>query len=308
MGQTSIALALGSGAARGWAHIGVIDVLSAAGVVPDIICGTSMGALVGGVHAAGRLDALRNWAMDADWRAIAALVDVNVLAGGLVDGAHIVRWLEELGLPKTIGGLKHPFAAVATDISSGREIWLQAGPLAPAIRASIGMPGLFSPTLIDDHWLSDGGLVNPVPVSLCRAMGADYIIAVNLNDGLPQRPLVAEPDAAPNKTSRPQTLLELIGSIPASVQARMSALNFFGTANQTPGYFDVLANSIDIMQNHIARSRLASEPPHALIAPAVADIGLLDFHRAADAIAAGRAAAEQALPGIMAGLGGRKPA
>ncbi|MGV8830646.1 MAG: patatin-like phospholipase family protein [Devosia sp.] len=305
MAKLKIALALGSGAARGWAHIGVIETLTEAGIVPDIICGTSMGALVGACHASGHLEGLRDWAMSADWRAVASMVDVNVLAGGLVDGALIVKWLGDLGLPETIEDLKVPFAAVATDISSGREIWLQSGPLTPAIRASIGMPGLFSPTKIDGRWLSDGGLVNPVPVSLCRAMGGDYIIAVNLNDDLLGRPLVVEAEIAPVETPKPESLLELVRSIPASVQARMSSLNFFGSASQTPGYFDVLANSIDIMQDHITRSRLAGEPPHAMILPAVANIGLLDFHRAEDAIAAGRAAAERALPDIKVKLQSR---
>ncbi|MBU1335486.1 MAG: patatin-like phospholipase family protein [Alphaproteobacteria bacterium] len=306
MAKPTIALALGSGAARGWSHIGVIDVLTEAGIVPYIVCGTSMGALVGSVYASGRLDALRDWAMGADWRAVAAMVDLNVTAGGLVDGANIVKWLSDLGLAGRIEDLKVPFTAVATDISSGREIWLQSGPLAPAIRASIGMPGVFSPTRIDGRWLADGGLVNPVPVSPCRAMGADYIIAVNLNDDLLGRPVLAEPPPVPVQLPKPESLMDLIRSIPASVQARMSALHFFGANNQTPSYFDVLTNSIDIMQDHITRSRLAGEPPHAMIMPVVNLIGLMDFHRAAEAIAEGRAAAERALPALDAMLSGRK--
>lgn len=305
MAKPTIALALGSGAARGWSHIGVIDVLTEAGIVPDIICGTSMGALVGSVYASGQLEALRDWAMGADWRAVAAMVDVNVTAGGLVDGANIVKWLTGLGLAGSIEDLKLPFTAVATDISSGREIWLQSGPLAPAIRASIGMPGVFSPTRIDGRWLADGGLVNPVPVSPCRAMGADYIIAVSLNDDLLSRPILAEVPPAPVDLPKPESLLDLIRSIPASVQERMSALNFFGASNHTPGYFDVLTNSIDIMQDHITRSRLAGEPPHAMIMPAVNHIGLMDFHRATEAIAEGRAAAERALPTLEAQLRNR---
>ena len=307
MTKPSIALALGSGAARGWSHIGVIDVLLEAGIRPDIVCGTSMGALVGAVHASGRLEALRDWALAADWRAIATMVDLNVMAGGLVDGANIVKWLTGLGLPATIGDLALPFAAVATDITSGREIWLRSGPLVPAVRASIGMPGLFSTTQIDGHWLADGGLVNPVPVSLCRAMGADYIIAVSLNDDLAGRPLVSAPDPVPAAPPRPESLIDLIRSIPASVQARMSALSLFGGSSHSPGYFDVLANSVDIVQNHIARSRLAGEPPHAMIMPAINQIGLLEFHRAAEAIVAGRAAAERSLPAIEARLGSMRP-
>ncbi len=306
MAKTRIALALGSGAARGWAHIGVIDVLAEAGIVPDIICGTSMGALVGAVHAGGQLDGLRDWAVGADWRSVASMVDINLLAGGLVDGMHIVKWLSGLGLPELIEDLKIPFAAVATDISSGREIWLKSGPLASAVRASIGMPGLFSPTKIDGRWLSDGGLVNPIPVSLCRAMDADFIIAVNLNDDLLARPLVVEREpAVTDKTSKPESLIELIRSIPASVQSQMSSLNWFGNGPSVPGYFDVLTNAIDIMQDHITRSRLAGEPPHILVAPRVVDIGLMDFHRAADAIALGRTAAEQMVPEIQAKLSGR---
>jgi NTE family protein len=302
MARPSIALALGSGAARGWSHIGVIDVLTEAGIRPDIICGTSMGALVGSVYAGGQLATLRDWAMGADWRAVAAMVDINLTGGGLVDGANIVKWLAAMGLPEHIEELDRPFTAVATDISSGREIWLQSGPLAPAIRASIGMPGVFSPTLIDGRWLADGGLVNPVPVSPCRAMGADYIIAVNLNDDLLGRPALADPAPAPVAAPKPESLIDLIRSIPASVQARMSTLKFFGAANLVPSYFDVLTNSIDIMQDHITRSRLAGEPPHAMIMPQVNHIGLMDFHRAPEAIAEGRAAAERALPTLLARL------
>ncbi|MDP2781853.1 patatin-like phospholipase family protein [Devosia sp.] len=311
MAKPSIALALGSGAARGWAHIGVIDALLEAGIKPDIVCGTSMGALVGSVYASGRLEALRDWAMGADWRSVAAMVDVGLLGGGLVDGVHIVKWLTGMGLPENIEDLKLPFTAVATDISTGREIWLQSGPLATAVRASIGMPGVFSPTKIDGRWLSDGGLVNPVPVSVCRAMGADFIIAVNLNEDLLGRRLVIEPDVLPDEAeqageaAKPEGILALIASIPASVREQMSSLNFFGAGSNTPGYFDLLTNAIDIMQDHITRSRLAGEPPHAMVAPRVAEIGLMDFHRAAESIAAGRAAVEQILPVIEVKLNGR---
>ncbi|MBD8064630.1 patatin-like phospholipase family protein [Devosia sp. PTR5] len=303
MTGTRVALALGGGAARGWAHIGVIEALIEAGIKPDIICGTSIGALVGAVHASGQLDKLRDWAMGADWRAVAAMVDINVLAGGLVDGARILDWLAGMGLPENIEDLAIPFGAVATDISNGREIWLRVGALAPAIRASIGMPGLFSPTRIDGRWLSDGGLVNPIPVSLCRAMEADFIIAVSLNGDLLGRPLIAEPEPNDEPRPKPEGVVDVIRSIPESVQ-KMASLKWFAGLGG-PGYFDVLTNSIDIMQNHITRSRLAGEPPHAMIAPRVASFGLLEFHRAPEAIAEGRAAAEQMLPVIEQKLSGR---
>lgn len=318
MPKPVIALALGSGAARGWAHIGVIDALVEAGIKPDIVCGTSMGALVGAVYASGQLDKLRDWALGADWRVVASMVDVGLLAGGLVDGVRIVNWLAGLGLSETIEALPIPFGAVATDISTGREIWLRSGPLPQAIRASIGMPGVFSPVKLDGSWLSDGGLVNPVPVSLARAMGADFIIAVNLNEDLLGRRLVSkdapdeaaaaaanEPELPLTESAGPPSFIDMVRAIPASMQARMATMNFFGPTAATPGYFDVLANAIDIMQDHITRSRLAGEPPHVLVLPRVVDIAIMDFHRAEQAMAEGRAAAERVIPIIESKLAGR---
>jgi len=188
-----VGLALGSGAARGWSHIGLLEVLDEAGIKADVIGGTSMGALVGAAYASGRLAALKEWALAADWRTVTAMVDINLTAGGLVEGARIVRWLEALELVADIEETAIPFGAVATDLTTGREVWLRSGATATALRASIGMPGIFSPVLVGDQWLVDGGLVNPIPVSLCRAMGADIIIAVNLNEDVLSRPLVEEP-------------------------------------------------------------------------------------------------------------------
>lgn len=299
MRKAKIGLVLGSGAARGWAHIGVLDALATAGVVPDIVCGTSMGALVGGAYASGRLAQLKDWALAANWRVVASMVDVGFLGGGLVDGVRIVKWLDELGVSETIESLKVPYAAVATDVTTGREIWLQTGPLDTAIRASIAMPGIFSPIAVDGRWLVDGGLVNPVPVSLCRALGADFIIAVNLNEDLLGRRLTqtARPAAGAADADGQAGLMDILRSLPNALRAQAENFRLFG-GGSTPGYFDVLANAINIMQDHITRSRLAGEPPHALILPRVAEIGLMEFHRAAEAIVEGRAAAERALPAI----------
>lgn len=309
MRKPRIGLALGSGAARGWAHVGVIEVLVEAGIEIDILCGTSMGALVGGVHASGQLAPLKDWALKADRRVVASLVDVGLLSGGLVDGVKIVDWLGGLKILPNIEDLAIPYAAVATDISSGREVWLREGRLDRAIRASIAMPGIFSPVEIDGDWLVDGGLVNPVPVSVCRALGAELIIAVNLNEDLLGRRLVPEVVAtpAPVPVAKPTNWLDMVKTVPAALKTQMAGFRLFGQAGAAPGYFDVLANSIDIMQDHITRSRLAGEPPHVLILPRVVDIGTMDFHRAEEAIAEGRAAAERALPVIEAKLAGRVP-
>ena len=182
-----VGLALGSGSARGWAHIGVIEALGEAGIVPDVVCGTSIGALVGAAFVSGRLEALKERVQDIGWRDIARLLDVHLSGGGLVDGRRIVALLHELGIDMPIEDCAKPFAAVATDLETGREIWLREGPIDRAVRASISIPGIFSPSSIDDKWLVDGGLVNPVPVSTCRALGADVVIAVNLNDDIIMR-------------------------------------------------------------------------------------------------------------------------
>lgn len=289
-----IGLALGSGAARGWSHIGVIEALRDAGIAPDLICGTSMGALVGAAHASGRLDDLKTWAIGADWRAVTSMIDVNVLTGGLVEGARIVNWLGSLAVAGDIENLAIPFGAVATDLTTGREVWLQSGRLDTAIRASIALPGIFSPIEVDGRWLVDGGLVNPVPVSLCRAMGADFIIAVNLNEDLLGRRLTRAEDS-PDE-GQANSILDAIKSMPVSLLAQASSFRLFGGNGSTPGYFDVLANSINIMQDRITRSRLAGEPPHVQITPRVADIGLMDFHHAQAAIDAGYDATQRVLP------------
>src|SRR6266446_5296288 len=156
-----VGLALGSGSARGWAHIGVIDALSEAGIEPDIVCGASMGALVGAAHVAGHLAELRQWAEGATWRKIVRLTDVRLSGGGLINGRQVVAFLRELGIGESIESYKTQYAAVATDMATGREIWLQSGPIHEAVRASLALPGILSPSRIDGKWLLDGGLSNP---------------------------------------------------------------------------------------------------------------------------------------------------
>lgn len=301
MTQYRIGLALGGGAARGWSHIGVIEALAEAGIAPVAIAGTSMGALVGAAHAAGRLGALKEWALAVDWRTIVSLADLGLAGGGIVDGQRIRALLGQLGIDGEIRSLAIPFAAVATDLADGREIWLQEGPADLAIRASISMPGIFSPVLVGERWLVDGGLVNQVPVSTCRAMGADFVIAVHVGDGLLGRRrerLRVDPEGdAAALAARVSQMLEQV-PFPLRETAGRILPHLMKTETRAPGYFDVLVNSLNIMQEKINRSRLAGEPPHILIAPDVATINLLDFDRAGEAIAAGRAAAEKALPTI----------
>jgi NTE family protein len=301
MTRPRIGLALGSGSARGWAHIGVIDALAEAGIEPDIVCGTSIGALVGAAYVAGRLTDLRQWAEAATWREIIGLMDVRFSGGGLIDGKEVVEFLRRLGIGAPIASYAKAYAAIATDLATGREIWLQSGPIHEAVRASIALPAIFSPARIDDKWLVDGGLSNPVPVSVCRALGAEVIIAVNLNGDLLGRRFEAERDAstAAASTSVSNEFLDrVLSNLPAALreQTAQIALQLLPQKSSAPGYFDVLANSINIMQDHITRTRLAGEPPHVMLLPRLRDMGLMEFDRAKEAIAEGRTCVEQALP------------
>ncbi|WP_395710328.1 patatin-like phospholipase family protein [Reyranella sp.] len=300
MARSRIGLALGSGSARGWAHIGVIDALTEAGIAPDVVCGSSMGALVGAAHVAGRLGPLKAWAEGATWRRIAGLTDLRFTGGGLVSGRQIVSFLRDLDISAPIESYAIQYAAVATELATGREIWLQSGLIHEAVRASIALPGIFSPVLANGKWLLDGGLSNPVPVSVCRALGADVIIAVNLNGELLGRRFT-EPE--PPETPRPslvssEALRRVLGQFPLPGRRPAANGETPSPGVAPPGYFDVLASAINIMQDHITRTRLAGEPPHVMLVPRLRTIGLMEFNRAAEAIAEGRACVEQALPAL----------
>ena len=287
MGKPRLAIALGSGSARGWAHIGVLRALRQAGITPDIVCGTSMGAFVGAAYASGSLDSLEGWARGLTRRDVLGFFDVSLGAGGLIKGEKLLGYTSRLFLDETFADLDKPFACVATDLASGREVWLKEGRILDAVRASVALPGLLVPQLLDGCYLVDGGLVNPVPVSLCRALGADIVIAVDLGMdtiGLRQRP--GDPSAP----------------VPAWRQTMGRWLGREGEGEKVvrPSLADVVSNSIAIMQGRIARSRLAGEPADVLIAPRLGQLGLLDFHRADEAIAAGRKATEHMLPMLLA--------
>lgn len=287
-----IGLALGSGSARGWSHIGVIRVLERAGISPEIVCGTSIGSLVGAAYAAGQLDRLHLWVDGLKWPAVVRLLDLK-MGGGSIEGGKLVKFLRQQFDDQSIEQLPKTFACVATDLASGREIWLREGSVVDAVRASIALPGLFTPALQDGRLLVDGALVNPVPVSLCRAMGADIVIAVDLNwDLLGQRKRIsgeARTAVAPAANGRVRAAL---------ARFRPAARLLGETAPNMPSMLDVLTTSLNIMQVRITQSRLAGEPADAMIRPKLSHVAAMDFHRAEIAIAEGERAAECALPMI----------
>lgn len=308
MNRFRIGLALGSGSARGWSHIGVIEALHEAGIEPDVVCGTSIGAMVGAAYAAGRMDDLKKFALSLNRREIIGLLDVRLIGGGVLEGQAISKRLRAMGMDTSIESLEKPFAAVATDLASGREIWLRDGALYKAVRASIALPGLLMPVEREGRWLIDGGLVNPVPVSACRALGAEVIIAVNLGgDTLgrrftdqdtpaPEKPTAGTPGETPDTSS--DFVSRLLDQLPSAVREQVSpiAAKIMRPGRSAPDYFGVLANSINIMQDRISRSRLAGEPPDVMIMPRLREVGLLEFERAEEAIAEGRESVAHALP------------
>lgn len=300
MAGVKIGLALGGGAARGWAHIGVIKALAAAGLKPDIIAGTSIGAVVGGCQAAGHLDDLEAFARELTPRRIFGYLDFNLAGNGLIGGQRLCDRLERHLGDRRIEDLDTRFTAVATEIGTGHEHWLSRGPLVQAVRASYALPGIFKPVRVNGRWMFDGALVNPIPVSVCRALGARYVIAVNLNfDILGRGAVLPTPDADygddydADVGAGPPAIAEKTG-VKALLQRQI-----FGRSDGAPGISTVMVDAFNIVQDRIARSRLAGDPPDAMISPSLADIGLFDFHRATDSIARGVEAAERQLFDIV---------
>jgi NTE family protein len=300
-GKPRIGLALGGGSARGWAHIGVIRALQDAGIEPDIVCGTSIGALVGAAYVGGELDPLEAWVRSLRLQTVVGFLDFS-LNGGLIKGEKLIGFFRSHFVDRDIRELARPFGAVATDLQRGREVWLREGPVTDAVRASIALPGLFTPVQLGSRWLVDGGLVNPVPVSLCRAMGAELVIAVDLNTDRLGRHLKPKPAKMPHKraAAEPETLAD---AVRMRIETGMSQLGINHEAGpKIPAMLDVVASSINIMQVLITRSRLAGDPPDVTMAPRLADLGLMEFHRAGVAIDAGRRAAEAVMPQLQARL------
>ena len=306
--NAKIGLALGSGGARGWAHVGALNCLVRHRIAPHCVVGTSAGAIFGSAFAAGRLDLANELAQTLDWRRLFDLfVEINLPRAGLLSGRRIQPQHNELAGHNTFGTLNISFAAVATDLESEREVVLDAGPVGEAVRASIAIPGIFTPAARNGRLLVDGGLVNPLPVSVARALGANFVIAVdvNLNTG-PLPPLAAPAaasTAAPRRKApadRPATLHkrfeEWASRLPPLRHASRTALARWTKQNdKTASIFDVLAQSLRLFENQITRTRLALEPPDLLVQPPVGTLQTLEFHRAREAVAAGDAAMEEAL-------------
>ena len=285
-------MALGSGSARGWAHIGAIRALEERGVKPDLVCGSSIGALVGAFYAAGELDKLEGWVTSLAWTKVLRLLDLT-WRGGLIRGNRLFNLFRTTFEDRDISELPLLYGAVATELASGREIWLREGKVLDAVRASCAIPGLFTPVRRNEMLLVDGGLVNPVPVSMCRALGADLVIAVDLSWGK----LGAYRDRVRDKSERvvaPREVPGWIGRLRTGWLERMKSK--VKDEMTMPSIFEVFTTALDIVEMKVARSRLAGEPADVMITPLLPDFGTMEFHRAEEAIAEGRAAVERMGP------------
>lgn len=292
--KPTIGLALGGGAARGFAHIGVIRTLAAHGIVPDVIVGTSIGAVVGGCYAAGQLDNLETWARSLTVRSIMSYLDISLSGSGLIGGSRLSGRLTDQLQDTRIENLPMRFAAIATEFNTGHEIWLTRGRLSDALRASYALPGIFPPVKIGGRWLVDGALVNPVPVSAARALGARVVIAVNLNADLFGRGTIIS-DHGSDESDDPPPAPEAHSGLRALFGREASLRRKLFGHHGRPGIPTVMVEAFNVMQDRITRARLAGDPPDVLISPRLGPIGWFDFHRNKDAIAVGVDAAEKAM-------------
>ena len=292
--KLKVGLALGSGAARGWAHIGVIERLKQLGIEPDIVCGTSIGALVGAAYVSGNIGKLESWVRQLDKLQTARYFTINRSLKGFVNKERLHQFLDDnvVRAEQTIEALDKPFATVATDLMTGREIWNTRGSVMDAVWSSISLPGLFPAIKHDDRWLIDGGLVNPVPVSLCRAMGADVVIAVNLNSDILGKHLRVQTD---NEVEKQDEASGTLASRFTDMVADYTN-NLFKKDEQreeAPDLMDAIAASINITQDRITRSRMAGDPPEIILSPRLAHVGILEFYRADEAMAEGQASVDR---------------
>jgi NTE family protein len=288
-----IGLALGSGASRGWSHIGIIKALAEMGIEPDVVTGTSIGSLVGASYAAGNLDKLEDWVLSLNRFETARFFEINSSFNGFVNKERLHHFLNKyVASDETkIEDSEKKYAAVSTDLETGREVWLTDGSILEAVWSSISLPGLFPAIKNHNKWLIDGGLVNPVPVSVCRALGADIVIAVNLNGDIVGKHF-HKADKPKKDDSAEQSEDEEPGMVDklSDIVAEYTSSIFPSTKQESvpPNLFEAIAGSINITQDRITRSRMAGDPPDILLSPKLSRIGLLEFYRAEETIEEGR--------------------
>ncbi|MCL4461758.1 MAG: patatin-like phospholipase family protein [Nitrospirae bacterium] len=299
--KSRIGIALGSGSARGWAHIGILRALEEKGIVPDILCGSSVGALVGAAAATGCMNRLEAWIRELKRvDVVGYMVRSFMRAESIQSEKYLGEIFGQTLSDVRIEDLPKRFGSIATDLDTGQEVWLRKGFLLSAISPSIAFPGLLNPVHHDGRWLVDGGLVNPVPVSLCRALGADIVIGVNLNGDLLGRNRYGPVETRNGKKTGPNHDLWERLALPFRKKRgeEDSAEAEKEPEPIPPGFLEVVTGAINIMQDRITRSRMAGDPSDLTLSPHLSQVGLLDYHRSEEAIREGRACVERSLPAL----------
>jgi len=298
-----IGVALGAGGARGWSHIGILLELNAQGIYPEVVAGTSIGAVIGGTYAAGKLKEMEDFARGLTKKRVISLMDVSFSGVSFIGGERLRRELEHEFSGLSFEDLDKKFATVATEVGTGHEIWLTKGDVVDAIRASYAVPGIFEPVKINGRWLFDGALVNPIPVTLCRALGAEVVVAVNLvgdttfrgtiiDDRVSIEPALESYDVGAREAERTLSA-RIFGGMGGNLR------RLFGKREDgAPGIAIAMMDAFNIAQGRISRSRLAGDPPDVLINARLGKVGLFDFHRADELIAIGREATRRVIHDI----------
>jgi len=304
-----IGLVLGSGSARGWSHIGVINALNQAGIYPGVICGCSVGSIIAAAYANGRLSNLQEGILKLKRWDLVRFFELN-FSGGVIDSNRLKSFLGQYVVDRTqlIEDMDLSFACNATDLYQGREVSFTSGLALDAIWASIALPGLFQPVQHQSQWLVDGGLVNPVPISLARQLGAEIVIAVNLNGDLmssfsPKPTTSAHTNnlesSEPSKETSSTAFDSVWESVSQTIKKGTSSLFTSKEEAPSPNLFDTMAGSINIMQDLITRSKMAGDPPDIVLTPRLGELGLLEFDKAEEAIIEGHRCVERVLPEIQ---------
>jgi NTE family protein len=283
--RKTVCLVLGSGSSRGWAHIGAIEALEEAGIPIDSIVGSSVGSYVGALYAAGSLNSLKTFVLRMDGKKVFSYFDVVFPRSGLLNGTKKLKeFVSLLTDARDFSDLKIPVIMVATDLESGDKVVLKSGNLIDALRATMSMPGLFSPARAKAKWLVDGGLVDPVPVSIARVMDVDVVIAVDLNSGLsPRKKSKLRIDNSRKKVDDPHRHKnELVNKLAdyyvnAELGVRNKLNELFRKELSTPDIIETVTTSIGIMQERITRINLAVDPPDILIQPRLNELKMMDF-------------------------------
>ena len=306
--RKSVALVLGSGSSRGWAHIGAIEALAAHGIPIDYISGCSIGSYVGALYACGSLQSLKAFVLSMDGKKVFSYFDVVFPRSGLLNGTKKLAELFRMHTDvERFSELRIPVTMVATDLQRGEKVVLKSGHLLPALRATMSVPGLFAPARVKGRWLVDGGILDPVPVGVARATEADVVIAVDLNSGIASRRMrkaAAEAPAPPaDKPSRFQSelllkLTDYYASAENGFKQRINAL--LGRESDMPDIIDTVMTSINIMQERITRINLAVDPPDVLVQPRLGTLKMMDFDQVQLAIEEGYIGMEEKMEDIKA--------